>query len=572
MKSIPVFQYNHDNIYSLLVYSIYVYTFCFEGEKVQATHGLVFMLGGILCRWKQVVGYELTPAGYDGAHLKPLIENIIKAAENIGLRVHSVITDMGGINQAMWRSFSNIGVHRYSVIHNSIPHPVDCNRKLFFFADGPHLLKNLRAAIINNKLIALPQTFTKTRQLSSHIVTVSHLEELVKEQENLDLKLAPKLNKDSITVTRFNKMRVNKATHIFSNDVSGALHLLSEEQNNTEYSTTATFIDIVSKWFNLITSRHAVLALGNKSTDGKNTETYKTTVEFFESCIELFRDMRVGNKGVFKPVQTGLMITTKSFIELADFLIKERGFLYVLGARFSNDFVENLFSNVRKKFPIPNALQFQYSLKHITFSQYLQALPNTNYAVDSGDLLADFLQRPKKVFSKQTEEMCVAPNVESKIIQLNNLELNSLYYVCGYIISSICKNQKICDRCIASAGSKTYDPKIQFSRLVSLKCYRAKTLFFVNNTTFNYFLDMNNVITSYLPHVKQIQYSNFNIVTFFLDKMKHIQCMSLETCHNLQYKIKIRFIKFKLRKSCYTSKIKTPIYDSKTMAMYASIK
>lgn len=98
---------------------------------------------------------------------------------------------------------------------------------------------------------------------------------------------------------------------------------------------------------------------------------YKTTVDFLESCIALFQDMQVGNKGIFKPVQAGLMITTKSYLKLTDYLIRERGFVYVLGARFSNDFVENLFSNIRKKFPIPNAVQFKCSLKQITVSQYL---------------------------------------------------------------------------------------------------------------------------------------------------------------------------------------------------------
>jgi len=45
--------------------------------------------------------------------LKPIIEKIIEKVENISLRVHSVTSDMGSINQAMRRAFSNIGVHRH---------------------------------------------------------------------------------------------------------------------------------------------------------------------------------------------------------------------------------------------------------------------------------------------------------------------------------------------------------------------------------------------------------------------------------------------------------------------------
>jgi len=107
---------------------------------------LWFMLGDIFYRWKQIIAYEFTPDGFNGTYLKPIIEKIIEKAKNIGFRVHSITPDLGSMNQAMWRAFSNIGVHRHSLIHNSVPHPMDHNRKLFFFADGPHLLKNLRAA------------------------------------------------------------------------------------------------------------------------------------------------------------------------------------------------------------------------------------------------------------------------------------------------------------------------------------------------------------------------------------------------------------------------------------------
>lgn len=64
-------------------------------------HGLIFMLGGIFYRWKQVIAYEFTPSGFDGAYLKTIIEHIIKKAESIDLRVHSITSDMGSTNQAM---------------------------------------------------------------------------------------------------------------------------------------------------------------------------------------------------------------------------------------------------------------------------------------------------------------------------------------------------------------------------------------------------------------------------------------------------------------------------------------
>lgn len=53
--------------------------------SIIATHGLVFMLAGIASRWKQVVAYYLTGNKVNGEKFKPIIETIIKKAEEIGL-------------------------------------------------------------------------------------------------------------------------------------------------------------------------------------------------------------------------------------------------------------------------------------------------------------------------------------------------------------------------------------------------------------------------------------------------------------------------------------------------------
>ena len=108
---------------------------------------------------------------------------------------------MGTINRAMWKSFSNISAGKYSKIRNFVSHPVDNKRKLYFFADAPHILKNLRTALINNKVITLPDELQKSNKLSSCTVQFSHLTELVDIQENLYFKLAPKLNKTVINLT-----------------------------------------------------------------------------------------------------------------------------------------------------------------------------------------------------------------------------------------------------------------------------------------------------------------------------------------------------------------------------------
>ena len=70
-------------------------------ENVLATHGLVFMLAGLASRWKQSIALFYTGDSVKGHELKPICEEIITKAEQIGLRVHAVTSDMSSVNQGM---------------------------------------------------------------------------------------------------------------------------------------------------------------------------------------------------------------------------------------------------------------------------------------------------------------------------------------------------------------------------------------------------------------------------------------------------------------------------------------
>lgn len=166
-------------------------------------------------------------------------------------------------------------------------------------------------------------------------------------------------------------MKVNKAKNILSRDVSSAMHFYVEEKGRQELNTTAAFIQVCSKWFTLITARTPKVAL-DKTVSNKETEKQSNdNVEFLESIVELFREIKIGYKLIFKPVQNGIMITTTSIIELTKYLIIERKYSYVLSGRFTQDCLENIFSSIRIRQSIPNALQFKHNLKLLAISKYL---------------------------------------------------------------------------------------------------------------------------------------------------------------------------------------------------------
>lgn len=147
--------------------------------------------------------------------------------------------------------------------------------------------------------------------------------------------------------------------------------------------------------------------------------------------------------------------------------------------------------------------------------------------------------------------------------------MNSLYNLCGYVISRMSKINKVCDYCLNSAGSKVYNSNIKYSKFVYLRCFRRKTLFFVNDETFNYFYQMEIIIRKYTPYFKNI---NCNLIKFFTRKMVDIRCDTLHNCHNLFNKIMKYFIRFRVRILCKKEVLKKPVFSSKTMAMHSIIK
>lgn len=147
-------------------------------------------------------------------------------------------------------------------------------------------------------------------------------------------------------------MRVKRARNILSTEVSAALYFLSDETDKLEYQTTAWFVEHIAKWFRLMTSRNLQSPISKF-----NITKYKETISFLEEMINLITRIHVGEAGIFKPIQKGFMLATKSAIELSQYLIECVGFKFVLTDRFTQDAVENLFSIIRSKHVTPNALQ-----------------------------------------------------------------------------------------------------------------------------------------------------------------------------------------------------------------------
>lgn len=421
--------------------------------KVLATKALVFMFGGLNTRWKQVVAYYFTSDSVDGAQLVPVTTKLVCLSEDIGLRCHLVTSDMGPANLAMWDQFGIVSRKDCEVI-NKIQHPADKERNLFFMPDVPHVAKNLKWAFINNGVINLPDDLCSEKDLPSTTARFSHVLSLVIHQEKQQLKIAKKLRLKDVSNSHFMKMSVVSAKNFFSTETAAGLTDLSTRFKNDKMKATIWFIKTIVKWFSLMTSRSRDFALSLF-----NVEKFTEAIIFLEEVIYLFKNISFGENGYWKPVQNGVILATKTVIELSHYLIYERSYEFVLAGRFTNDAIENVFSCVRAPQPIPNAVQFRQNLKLNTVSQYLKYVKKGNYEEDDRKYLVDFplRQNPKNLiaFTKREIRVYVHKFVSLPLsfkehsFDLDLSEMKALYHICGYILSQI-KRFVTCDNCIDS--------------------------------------------------------------------------------------------------------------------------
>ncbi|KAJ8273809.1 hypothetical protein GJAV_G00105760 [Gymnothorax javanicus] len=280
------------------------------------------MLAGSTTRWKQVVAFHYSGNSTAGRVYKPIIQDIIGRAANIGLHVVCITTDMGSPNQAMWRAF---GVDHKET---SVPHPSKPDRRLYFMPDVPHLVKNLRSALVSGQPFLIPPETVEKENLPTNEVLVTPLKDLVNFQEGSALKIVPNLFQTILQPSHFDKMKVGPAVTLFGKSTSAGLkYMVAKEDQPHSYLTTAWLLEQVGHWFELMSSRHQVMALSKN-----NMEEYNKAITFLEDMINLFLGLKIGQPARWKPVQAGVVLATRTVLALQNDMLSQ-GHAFVLTSR-----------------------------------------------------------------------------------------------------------------------------------------------------------------------------------------------------------------------------------------------
>jgi len=482
------------------------------GHGGAATHALIFMLAGITSRWKQTIAYHFTGNSVNGAYFQPLVTEIVQRAHVIGLHVNAVTCDMGS--------------------------PCADGRFLHFMYDVPHLIKNVKAGLVNGNEFKLGADIVSRHDLPSNVVSLGAIKELVTFQVNDDLKLTPNLDMEMVSNTaHFDKMKVGKALNFFSKSVSAGLHYLVENEGfDNALLTTAWFLDFMNTWFDLMSSRHPATALSKA-----NTCAYEKAIRHLEETLVVFGGIECGKS--WKPWQSGVILSTSSVLDIQRELLA-RGHHFVLTSRLTQDCLENLFGCVRFKNPVPNVLEFRQALKLITVAQFLKCPASGNYLEDDRSFLADFLDTPKE--KPATPDECDEDTFSYLIGELlpdtlSKAQESSLYYLAGYCISSVSKSWTHCTTCLEAAEDRRKSLS-QGSReaITRLKEYKEGALTHCSDEAFKLFREGEKQFRMVQDHL-----NGHNLVDKLVRRLSAFS-VDIPDCHDLKTKLLTKFFTVRL--------------------------
>lgn len=119
--------------------------------KEQATQALVFMFQPLVDNYTQPLAMFASKGPVVGIELAKLLIKCIILLEESGAVVHGFVSDGAQTNRKMWLELGIDG--RKNSLKNWLTHPLDNNRKIFAFSDTPHLIKNVRNRLYNQKVL-----------------------------------------------------------------------------------------------------------------------------------------------------------------------------------------------------------------------------------------------------------------------------------------------------------------------------------------------------------------------------------------------------------------------------------
>ena len=288
-----------------------------ETDQVFGPHKKVQlgMARGICESWKQPVFYD-----FDSPMKLDLLFRIIISLETNGVHVWVVVCDFGNVGL-----LSELGV---SMERTYFPNPFDPERPIFVVPDPPHMLKLLRNHFLDGGLTL----GDGTKLVRSDV-------EALLEKDSSELRICHKLTQMHLDLKGSARQNVRSAAQLFSHTTATALQLLFPQKERQ-----ATFIQTANDWFDTMNSRLEKDSTRLRCAYGVHLEEQRSALT---KMMEETQNFRTSKRKSLLPFQKGIIIGSKSIMQLFDQLSARYGVRYIRTVCENQDIVENAFSRIR---------------------------------------------------------------------------------------------------------------------------------------------------------------------------------------------------------------------------------
>ena len=206
--------------------------------------------------------------------------------------------------------------------------PADNSRKVWCFADVPHLLKLLRNHFLDHG-ICLP---------SGTVIKKDTLLQLM-DRDNDELKIVHKLTPLHLNAVGMERQKVRIAAQLFSRTTAAAIRYLFPDKMEMAY-----FFQLVNDAFDILNTR---IKTGHFQT----TSAYGTHLDMQNQILDSMHGtvagMRIVGKKTLLPFQKGFLMSITAVKGLFASLQALYNVQYILTARLNQDCLENFFSQLR---------------------------------------------------------------------------------------------------------------------------------------------------------------------------------------------------------------------------------
>lgn len=128
-----------------------------------------------------------------------ILKDIITNLGNIGFTVVAVVSDMGSTNQGLWKELK---IDMESVYFDN---PTDTSKKVFVFADVPHLIKLVRNHFLDSGFIWNEKKIDK-----------EPIKEILRKTASSDLRITFNISNEHLDVKMAGRQKVSTATQLLS--------------------------------------------------------------------------------------------------------------------------------------------------------------------------------------------------------------------------------------------------------------------------------------------------------------------------------------------------------------------